>query len=414
MKTPDDHSTWEIEMGDEFERRVRNLHEAPIDLSSVKGTAMTIRRKRRVALAGGILAAAAVIVPVAILATNGASDRADSIDPAGPSVTISDTSNPTPIPSPTAVETSPGSTLPDDISVGFDYLEVGSGDAVLHQRDGGMITLPGADYSDAATLGSTIAAYRIDDAGDGFVDLVEDGGVVTTYDVRSSMATAPDGLTVAFVTTDDELVFVNAEQGEQSFGDIDGDTTLAAIVGDGDCTLESGCHPFLEYENFEKGMAFEINYEGPTTSPAPGALLVNDADDSFLVSVITSIDDDQSCGGLYDREGGGAWVFQTCKYQVHEISPSGDYVIGLPSYFDGLGPLDFSLLDDQGAEVATKRVDGVVGDLAWADETHAVATVYSDGQWQIISLGIDGTEEVLVEGAPGDELSSPYRITGQG
>ena len=55
---------WEGEMSTEFDRRVRDLHEAPLTLDQVRGKAVTIQRRRRAAVAGSILAAAAVVVPV--------------------------------------------------------------------------------------------------------------------------------------------------------------------------------------------------------------------------------------------------------------------------------------------------------------------------------------------------------------
>ena len=405
MNPPDDtdtpkHGTWESEMGEEFERRVRHLHETPLDLSSVKGKAKSIRLRRRAAVAGGILAAAAVIVPVAVLA-NAADGRADDLDPAGPSVTITDTSRPT------ALD-------PSTPSLGFDYLEVGSGNAVLHPAGGGTIELPGKNYVDATDLGGQVAALRYDNPNGQLVDLIEDGQVVTTYDVRSDLAIAPDGLTVAFITTDDELVFVNGELGEQTLGTVDQDVTLSAIDGDGDCGTAGGCHPFLEYASFEQGQAFEIGDESTDSAPAPGALRVNDAE-GLLVSVLTEATDTGTCGGLRDREGVGAWLFQTCDAQVLDISPTGEYVVGTDPYGDGLGPGYFSILDSTtGEEVARYETNPgfVYSDFTWADDTHAVAVVNDGGAWSIVALGVDGSVEELLGPVEGQEFEAPFLIVG--
>jgi len=416
MNSPDnENGTWESEMGDEFERRVRDLHEAPLDLSSVKGKAMNIRFKRRAALAGGVLAAAAVIVPVAVIATNG-NDRADGIDPAVPSVTVTDPSTPAPTPEPTPPATPEETGTPEvGAALGVSYLERADGSTVLHTVDGSTVTLPGA-YRDAAVLAGPIVGYRTDDQGNGFVDVIDGGSpltVSTTYAVRSAMTTTPDGLTVAFVTTDDELIVYNGERGAQTLrDDVDPGVTLSAIVGNGDCVTEAGCHPFLEHLSFEEGAAFEINYEGADSAPAPGALQVNDAGDDFLVSVITSGTDFETCGGLYDREGGGAWVFETCAYQVHEIAPDGQHTVAFDSYFDGLGPRSFYLLDNDGNEVASFTSDSVVSGVTWADSQHAIATTYQDGEWRIVSLGVDGELEVLETTTAGNELNAPWFLTG--
>ncbi|WP_323792360.1 hypothetical protein [Nocardioides sp.] len=380
-------------MGDELERRVRNLHEAPFDLDSVKGTAMKIRTKRRAAVAGGLLAAAAVVVPIAV------------IDPAQtPSQTATD-----PVVDPVDPEDPPAA----GPALGFTYIEMGSGNAVLHLDDGSRIELPGPDYTGAAVLGDQVAAFRSTEDGQGAVDLVEDQAVTTTYEVRPPVAIAPDGRTIALITDDDELLVLNGEAGEQSFGAVDPDAVLAAFIGNGDCSLETGCHPFLEYGDLERE-PFEVNYEGPDTRPVPGALRLNDAADGFLVTAQVSSSDIGSCGGLYDREGGGAVVFETCDSQVLDISPTGDFVAGTDPYGDGLGPTYFSILDRTGDEVARYEVERgfVYVDLAWSDDTHVVASVYQDAQWRVVSLGVDGASEVVLGPVDGTEMLNPFQVTG--
>jgi hypothetical protein len=395
MTTPNDEG-WESEMGDVFERRVRDLHEAPLDLGAVKGTARRIRRRRRAAVAGSVLAAAAVVVPVGVLATGAGDGRVDGIDAAGPSVTVSATD-----------PARPG----DPGALGFSYLEIFSGDAVLHLADGGTITLPdGADYLGAVDLGGQVAAVRRDDDALTSLDLVEDGRVVTTYEVRGGVAVTPDQRTVGFVTTDDELLVVSGRYGETSFGTVEPDANLAALIGTGDCADEAGCHPFLEYQD---GRApYEINYEGPNTVPVPGALAINDAADGFLVTAQTASTDDGSCGVLYDRQAQRA-LFETCEAQVLDISPDGRHVVGTDPYGDGLGPRYFSILDAEGNEVARHEArSGYVflGGVAWRDDSHAVASVFDGGQWQLVSLGVDGSSEVVAGPVPGDEMESPFRI----
>lgn len=418
-ETTDATASWESEMGEEFERRVRDLRAAPLDLGSVKGTAMKIRNRRRATIAGGILAAAAVIVPVAVLATNGSTNGATRLDPADvPSVVVTErpatpapTREPSPAPTPT-----PDAPPPDDLSLGFDYLEAGSGTTVLHESDGGTVELPHPDYSDAASLGSTIAAYRFDanagESGEGAVDLIEEGEVRQSYDVRGRMAIAPDGRTVGFVTTDDELLVLNGAAGEQSLGTIDSDVSLAAFVGSGDCALESGCHPFLEYDDFVRE-PFEINYEGPDTNPVPGALRIFDAADGFLVTAQTESTDSGSCSVLRDRQVAQT-IFETCEAVALDISPDGQHVTGSSPYGDGLGPSYFTILDRDGQEVARYDVPQgfVFLDLAWTDDDHAVASVFEDGQWKVVSLGVDGSVDVVVGPVDGVAEVNPFRITG--
>jgi hypothetical protein len=392
--------SWESEMGDVFERRVRDLHEAPLDLAAVKGTARRVRRRRRAAVAGGVLAAAAVVVPVGVLATGAADQRGGPVGPAAPSVTATDND-------------SSGPTVPPVAEpLGFSYVQVGGGTTVLHLADGGTVELPGPDYLGAVPLGEQVAAVRRDDEGATAVDLVEDGRVVTTYDVRGGMAVTPDRQTVAFVTTDDELLFLSGQHGESSFGQVDPDADLAAVIGTGDCSQEDGCHPFLEYGDGRE--PFEINYEGPDTVPVPGALRIFDAADGFLVTAQTESSDTGSCSVLYDRQQQRPLV-ETCEARLLDISPTGAYVVGTDPYGDGAGPSYVTIIEvATGDEVARYQTDrGTVWlELAWSDDTHVVVPVHEDGQWRIVSLGVDGSSEELVGPVDGPDFDSPLRISG--
>lgn len=409
---------WESEMSDEFERRVRDLHEAPLDLSSVKGKAMHIKRKRQAIAAGTVLAVAAAIVPIALLVANSTNSSSDGVQPAGPtpSQTVIDTPSTPPTDDPTA-PTTPTTpvTAPDDTAYGFDFIEVTSGNAVLHESDGGVIELPRPDYTDAADLGGVIAAYRQGADANGFVDVITDGQVTTTYDARSSMVITPTSSAVAFITTDGELLVVSADGESSLSSDVGRDDVPAALIGTGDCSVEAGCHPFLNDANGTRA-PYEINYEGPTTVVVPDAIRLNDANDDFLASIQTSYSDNGSCGGLFDRRA-QKFVFKTCKSQVLEISPQGDFVIGTSSYGDGIGAPYVSILDGTtGDEVARYTpVQGYVDRMAWADDTHAVATVFTDDRWSIVSLSTDGTVETVVgPSALGSGDAPTYFLTGPG
>jgi hypothetical protein len=149
--TSNEHSTdpWESEMSREFDKRVRDLHEAPLTFENVKGKAMTIRRNRRIAVAGGILAAAAVVVPVAVLAGNSLGDSNGTIDPAEtPTVTqATDPNDPTP-------------TEPPVRTLAVSYLE----GSTWHRADGSDVEL-NPTYFSAVELGGRAAGARGDPRG---------------------------------------------------------------------------------------------------------------------------------------------------------------------------------------------------------------------------------------------------------
>lgn len=385
---------WEGEMATEFDRRVRDLHEAPLTLDQVRGRATRIRRNRRAAVAGAVLAAAAVVVPVAIVTGQG-DDRAER-PPVASTTPSDDASTAVPEPEPSRPAYVEGSTL--------------------HAADGALVGLPRDDYRDVADLGDELVGYRVDDGGNGLVDVMSGGRVTTTYEVRSAMRTTPSGATVAFVTTADELLVVDAERGEQSLGDVEPEVVLAAIDGDGDCGAEGGCVAYLEHSDPTAGEAF-VRDAGADTPVVDGALGVTDARDG-LVAVTTRINPDTTtCGGLYDLAA-GSWVLETCDHSVTRIAPDGRHVVGLPSQYDGLGPRSFSILDRDGEVVVDRSVGGTgivgVAQVTWLDDEHVVVNLFQDGRWRLVSVGLDGEEETLVEGPStgGQPERSPYGLSG--
>ena len=79
--TPNPHGNdLERELGRQLHEQVDHRHDAPFDLGDVRGRAGRIRRNRRVAVAAGVAAALAVIVPTAVLAGGGL-NRSQEPDP---------------------------------------------------------------------------------------------------------------------------------------------------------------------------------------------------------------------------------------------------------------------------------------------------------------------------------------------
>ena len=184
-----EHRTWETEMSDAFDRRVRDLHEAPLSFDQVTTRARGIRRRRRAAVAGGILAVAAVITPIAVI-TAGDAGRTDGVPPAAtPSPTVTDSSSPAlPDPGPTPKI---GSLQEDDFVRG----------------DGVVFDLPGSGYVRADQIGDNeIVAYRYSPTagGGGVIDVLtapEDGGeteLVESIPVADAYVTSPAGRTIAY------------------------------------------------------------------------------------------------------------------------------------------------------------------------------------------------------------------------
>ena len=386
---------WETEMSREFDRRVRDLHEAPLTFDNVKGKAMTIRRNRRIAVAGGVLAAAAVVVPVAVFAGNGLGDSNGTIDPVAPSVTqATDPNDPTPTETPTG-------------ALGISYLE----GSTWHRADGSSVELDEAYFS-GVELGDQLLASS-NDGGNWTVDVIEtDGSVTESFDVLSLPPVANDENTaVAYVATDGTLMTRWAD-GEVAMGDglVDGDS-VAALAGGPDCNEEAdGCVVYVEHGDGSTPEQYDSH--GIVDEPVPGAYAFNDASIDGRIAVQTDSSDAGSCSAVY--EVGGAEAFETCTYSFDDFSPDGTHLSGTDAYRDGLGQNYVVILDStNGDEVARwEATEGFARNWVWEDADHLLINAYEQGEWRVHRLGVDGSTEQVLSSAEGDEMTPAFTLVG--
>lgn len=408
MSTSDStNDPWESEMSSEFDRRVRDLHEAPLTLESVKGTAVGIRRKRRAVAAGSVLAAAAVIVPVAVAAATGlGSDRAGEIPAATSTPSATDSATEAPTEAPT-----------DGDRLEPTYVE---GD-VLHLPDGSVYELPKVTYESAAQLGDRVVAQVRDDQGGLTVDVIEGGEVVDSYTVADGLVVDVDREVAAFITADGSLQTVWSE-GQRILAEGYAGWSVRAVDGGPDCdapaTGGSGCRVVLTDQVDARG-PLVVDARGTADNPVPGALVISDARDGRY-AVTTEIDDlePSTCGGVHDETTAGL-VFETCDFSVDRFSPDGQYAIGLPSYFDGFGPSTVSIIDTAtGAEIGTVDTTEEQGltTVTWVDgDTIAVSMFdFARQEWSLLSLTAGDDEPVVVAGpAPGSDVDNPFGLLGR-
>jgi hypothetical protein len=375
---------WESEMSREFDKRVRDLHEAPLTFEAVRGKAMTIRRRRRIAVAGGVLAAAAVVVPVAVIAGNdlGRSDgRADFA-----------TSSPT----------------PTESSAGASYLE----GRTWHRADGATVELA-TRYDGGTELGTDLLAVR-NDGGSLAVDVVDGNGtVVESFATWSYPVANADHTTAAYVAADGTLMTRWAD-GEVALGEglVDGDS-VAAVTGGPNCFEEvDGCRVFV---NHGDGSAPEaMDSHGIPDAALPGAALrINDVTASGLIAAQTSSSGAGSCSAVYDQAARRN-LAETCDYSFDQFSPDGAYLSGTDAYRDGLGQGYVVILDAAtGDEVARwEATQGLASSWVWEDETHLLVNAYEQGEWRLYRLGVDGSTEQVRYSDEGDDLTPAFTLLG--
>ena len=151
-------------MSRDFDARVRDLHEAPLDIGSVKGKAHKIKRNRRAAVAGGILGVAAIVTPFAVLANN--DGNTDSKDP--DFVERTDATETMTDPVPTSA---------------VDYVAEG----VWHQADGDAVDLPDVPYDPAVVWNGQLVGYYATSEAEAAIDVIDDDGkIVDSYPVTSA------------------------------------------------------------------------------------------------------------------------------------------------------------------------------------------------------------------------------------
>lgn len=391
---PDDNNAWESAMSRDFDARVRDLHEAPLSLDDVKGKAVTVQRHRRIAVAGGVLAVAAVVTPVAVIAANGQDDAREPGFADNPTTTRS--------------VTDPATTAPEYVL-----------DGVWHQADGDEVPLA-EQYDSAVRWGDRLVATRWDGEVYSVADVIDaDGTVVDSFDTTEAVAVDEAGTTIAWVDTDG-TVMTAWDGGETSLGVIDlaaaGETvawSVAAVTGGPDCREEAdGC---VVYLNGGDGTATAYSSDGTVESPVPGATKFYDATQDGRVSVVDEVRDDlTACGGVFDLEAGD-FAWHGCEVQPQQLSPSGEFVAAIPSQGDGLGPLSVSIHDAAtGEETARWSPEGgFVGHWAWTGQDRLLFTAYDGASWHLFSLAPDGAAEEVADPVRGSDVDHPFLLVRQ-
>lgn len=398
---------WESDMtaavNREFDQRVRDLNEAPLTLDHVKGKAMSIKRNRRLAVAGGVLAAAAVILPVAIVAGNGLG-RTDELPPASSSsdpdqtpTEAVDTANPTP-----AAPAGPA------------YLD---GDT-LHRADGSTLQLPEA-YAGGAELGEEFLGTRpLGDGGRRVMDIVSsDGTVLESIDVVSGPVANADGTTAAYVAPGGSLMTLwstdPADRVELTSGLGPNDFPVAVTGGPSCFEDADGCRVFLNDGNGQTAPEV-VASDGSVDVAVPDGLKIYDVAADGRITVQNKSKIAGSCNGVYDEPAGG-YVFETCESSLFDFSPDGTRLSGYDDYLDGIGDGFRTILDaTSGEEVARfDPRDGFVAGSVWADDDDLMILAYEPAGWSIYRLGVDGSKERVVGPNPeGDDLTPAYVLLG--
>lgn len=398
---------WERAMSNEFDRRVRDLHEAPLSFDAIKGKATSIRRKRRAAVAGSVLAVAAVIAPVAVLALND-DQQSRTIQPApNPTVVNEATDEPesTPTPEPTDDPTpSPANPL------GIDYLE----GRTLVRADGVVVDLPN-DYQDGTRVGDDMFLGVASSEEGIFIEEVDGDGTFVGFDpALSSVASNDDHTVAAYLNKDGSLELRSATDRTTvpvTFKDRD---TPVTVVGDADCIAAENCLVFVNPQSEEAPSV--VSQDGTAAPVTNGLRTVTDAEIDGTTVGVVSVQNEGTCNSVFDGRTARA-LFENCDFRYFDFSPDQQYLSGAQSYGDGFGDAWAGIYDaTDGSELARLQSDNeAVVQSAWApDHTLMVVTYTFDvREWRVVRLAPDGTRTTVlgpVTTPSGDE--SPFLLIG--
>jgi hypothetical protein len=393
----------------ELHERADAVHGTALGLAHVTGRARSIRRRRAATAVVGAAAAVALIVPTAALANH----HGNRTEP-GPA-----TQSPTPSPTQTTTtadghQPPPGvldvSDLPTGAAPQLPYVEDGS----LHLADGTTAQVPTrypVDSFVAMRDGSRVWQTNNDSVP--FIEIEASDGTLLPP-IRSDWGLAVNGAhtIAAWMTPDGRVhVFGPGDTEPATLGDpiTDGyQRTVVAVTGT-DCALAcdvyvnvsaaGGARPVWEVSPSGSRRLLDGSFQG-----------ISDVTDSGLTIGFDSVTDNGSCSKLL---GGGEFQgFRTCKVTLESFSPDGSTIMADPPYFDGLGPTALSMWNLEGKKLFERRADNkhqaTVASARWEDARHLLTTIYQDGKWSIVRVGIDGSLEYAVPPVSGNDVDSPF------
>lgn len=440
------------ELARELRDRSHDVGGHPIAFESVRRSARSIQLRRRIA--GG--AAAVAVLAVGVPAGRAASDTLDlGQQPAGkttPTTVVTTPDDPTttgvvstpPTDSATELTSSPSTSggtaetsdsLPTQAttaqpSVGgpVDLSSAGAvrgADPAIAFLDGQALTLPGREPLDLGADYSSIAPHK-----DGWIAIGIDGGgnprlffLAADGTVQDSMpspaydiAVSAAGDKVLYATTSTsgnrelnvaptsgsgrtETFPLNATGQITSMGISTGTGTLYFNTG-------GGRQQAWSYDEAQ-GAAPLLSFRSLTGVSPDGAL-----------AGTVSISDTGSCSQVRERDS-TTKRWETCDYALGRFSPD-SRSLWATNYYDGLGASEVAILDAETGEVIVSYLRPTGSSLvvqpnavAWEGASHVLASVYEDGAWRVLRLGLDGTIEITSRAVKADELSNPFVFADQ-
>jgi hypothetical protein len=395
-------------MIDERDLSTRLAHEAdqfftkggaPLEIGQVLDRAGEIRRGRRMR-ATMLMAACllAVAVPTALLATR---SHETPVQPAHQA----------------KVDSSPLSLHGLDQGAGPvpGYLA----DHAWHPPQGGAIDLSGLDdpiREVAAFKGGFLVATQTE-SGDLSANVVQSNGTIVgeARPMEGGFAVSDTGAAAGFAAPDGTAYLVTAD-GVKTFMQVPRGTGFDAVAVSGTCTGtpddKEPCAVWVQSSG-RKPASWFVTVNAASTARSQYVDLADVRGNGSLAAGTTVVRDDlTTCSAVETtRTDEPGWT--TCGHQMVAFSPHGKHVLAMPDG-DGLGPTGLVVYD---ADKGTKLLDlsvadqGYVRQMVWENDDQVLATVYQQGVWAVVRIGLDGARQYAVPPLTAqDDVEPPFLL----
>jgi hypothetical protein len=153
--------------------------------------------------------------------------------------------------------------------------------------------------------------------------------------------------------------------------------------------------------------------------PGGSIIGVRDANEAGRVLGITEVDDTRpgTCSVVVDPAVSGSTpLLATCDYALDEFSPDGSYVLASDTYGDGIGSGTIAVFETDGDRLSYRNNRSAkdirfYNSAVWEDDTHVLFTLFQDGTWSMVRMGVDGALELALPPQAGEAEEVPWHFT---
>lgn len=282
-----------------------------------------------------------------------------------------------------------------DVGRAFDQVTFGGSRLVGLSHTDGAGEVVGYDY------GSTTPFGRWKSLG-GFV----------TDDLGTVGWIAPDGSAMALAPNAKEPIVVTR---------FDAGTMPVAVQGDCvSATSSPACTMFGNFEDAGSSVFLVGSTGGAKADKASSTVMFGqDAhrtkEGGDLLVGITKLSDEGSCSALVGPQADSA-TWSTCEFMPEQFSADGEHLIAHDDYRDGIGDGRLAILDAATGKALVDLTNtdsqAFLNNAVWEDQEHVLATVFQDGRWAVLRVGVDGSVEYAVAPRPGQDVEPPFTLAG--